>query len=461
MGSRRRWSASRSGVLGVWKWIVGIVVVIVLLGGAGVVAVIASPLGAKLRGQHVEMGTEVALTTVERGDLVRTVSAPGSIEPRTLVQISSQVSAKVLALPFREGDRVRAGDVVVRLDPQNLTAVLESAQASQRSEQARLKGAEANLINTRLNFERLTALHETGDVTKAELDAAEAQFLSAQSNKQVIEHSIEIAQARIEEAEKDLENTVITSPMDGVVTALNTEVGETVIVGTTNNPGSVIMEIADLSEMLVKAQVDEANIAPVAEGQTVTVYINAYSDREFTGTVEKIGLKRQVAADGTGIFEVEILLNTEEGDRLYSGLTASVDIAVEEFFDVVRVPSQSVVDRRVDEMPDDIRDGNPYVDQKKAFARVVYVLEDGKAVARPVEVGASDLTHTIIMGGLEPDERVVSGPYRALVSIKHNQSVRDRDAEPEEGESDAVVAEDDESESEDAGEDAAAEVAGG
>ncbi len=450
-------------MLGVWKWIVGIVIVLVIIGGGGIVAVIASPLGAKLRGQQVEMGTEVVLTGAERGDLVRTVSAPGSIEPRTLVQISSQVSAKVLALPFREGEFVKAGDVVVRLDPQDLTALLKSAQASLKSERARLTGAEASLINARLNYERLTALHETGDVTKAELDAAEAQYLQAQSNKLVVEGSIEAAEARIEEAEKDLENTTITSPMDGVVTALNTEVGETVIVGTTNNPGSVIMEIADLTEMLVKAQVDEANIAPVEEGQPVTVYINAYADREFTGTVEKIGLKRQVAADGTGIFEVEILLDTEDGDRLYSGLTASVDIAVEEFFDVVRVPSQSVVDRRVDELPDDVTDGNEYVDVKKAFARVVYVLSDGKAVARPVEVGPSDLTHTIILGGLEPEERVVSGPYRVLVSINHDQSIRDREAEPEE---DTAVASDEEASDEDAAgedasEDAAAEVAGG
>ncbi|GJM18638.1 MAG: hemolysin secretion protein D [Phycisphaeraceae bacterium] len=447
-----------------WKWIIGIVVVLVVLGGGGIAAVIASPLGAKLRGQQVEMGTEVALTAAERGDLVRTVSAPGSIEPRTMVEISSQVSAKVLAVPFREGDLVKEGDVVLRLDPQDLTALLASAQASLRSEEARLKGAEANLINARLNFERLTALYETGDVTKADLDGAEAGHLSAQSNKQVIEHSIEIADARIEEAQKDLDNTTITSPMDGIVTALNTEVGETVIVGTTNNPGSIVMEIADLSEMLVKAQVDEANIAPIAEGQSVTVYINAYPDREFTGTVERIGLKRQVASDGTGIFQVEILLDTEEGDRLYSGLTASVDIAVEEFFDVVRVPSQSVLDRRVDELPDEVKKDSAFVDSEKAFARVVYVMNDGKTVARPVEVGPSDLTHTVITGGLDSDERVVSGPYRVLVSIGHGQAVRDQDAEPEPAEGEEATADADEGEAaDDAGSESADadEVAGG
>jgi HlyD family secretion protein len=215
--------------------------------------------------------------------------------------------------------------------------------------------------------------------------------------------------------------------MDGVVTALNAEIGETVIVGTTNNPGSVIMEIADLSEMLVKAQIDESNIAPVKVGQQATVFINAYPDREFEGEVRQIGLKRQVAADGTGYFEVEILVRLEEGERLLSGLTASVDVAVEEFFDVLRVPSQCVLDRRVEDLPKGIRDASEHIDAEKAFARVVYRMESGKAVAVPVRVGSSDLTHTVIEAGLNPEDRVVSGPYRVLVDIKHDQAVRDED----------------------------------
>ena len=149
-----------------------------------------------------------------------------------------------------------------------------------------------------------------------------------------------------------------TSPRrsTGVVTALNTEVGETVIVGTTNNPGSIIMEIADLSEMLLKASVDETNIAPIEIGQPATVYINAYPDREYSGTVKNIGLKRQVASDGTGTFEVTIPIVLEEGETLYTGLTASTDIAVEHFYDMVKVPSQAVLDRRVEELPREIRD---------------------------------------------------------------------------------------------------------
>lgn len=431
----------------------GILVVLVVLVGGGGVVVLKSPLGERLMGSMEQEGggTEVRLEEAELGDLVRTVSAPGSIEPKTLINISSQVSAKITALPFREGETVKKDDVVVRLDPEDLVARLDASKASLKSEEARLTGAEANLINARLSYERLRQLYETGDVTKSDLDAAEAQFLGAKSNKQVIEASIEMAKANIEQAQKDLDNTTITSPIDGIITVLNTEVGETAIVGTTNTPGSVIMEIADLSEMLVKAQIDETNIAPVEEGQGATVFVNAYDDREFTGKVQKVGLKRQVAADGTGVFNTEILLGLDEGDRLYSGLTASVDIQVESFYDVVRVPSQAVLDRRVEDLPEDIVKESEHVDSTKTFARVVYRMINGKAVATPVEVGPSDLTHTVILGGLEAGERVVSGPYRVLVDLKHDQRIKDKDAKPEpetDGEADDGEGVDDEADAE-------------
>jgi len=419
--------------MGIGK-IIGITVVgLGILGAAGF-AVVKSPIGKKFSGQSTDrqqMGTPVRIQAVTKGDLKRTISAPGSIEPRTLVKISSQVSAKVLALPFREGDLVQEGDVVVRLDPQNLVAALDSAKAGLKQQEASLLGSKASEINARLQYERLLSLQETGDATKAELDSAEAAYLQAQSNIAVIQAGIEQAQARIEQAQKDLDNTNITSSITGLVIALSTEVGETVIVGTTNNPGSVIMEIADLSEMLLKAAVDEANIAPVQIGQDTTVYINAYSDRTYTGTVSNIARKRQVAGDGTGTFEVEIPINLAEGETLYTGLTASTDIAVEHFYDSMLVPSQAVLDRRIEDLPEDVTKNNDQIDPDKTFARVVYKIIDGKAIATPVLVGASDLTNSVITAGIEEGDQVIVGPYRVLVSLRHDMRVRDMDAEPE------------------------------
>ncbi|MHA7814243.1 MAG: efflux RND transporter periplasmic adaptor subunit [Phycisphaerales bacterium] len=431
--------------MGIGKVLVATAIGIGVLGGIGFV-VYKSPIGQQFvnANKGEEAGMPVIMEPVSYGDLERTISAPGSIEPRKLVKISSQVSAKVLSLPFDEGEQVKKGDVVIRLDPQDLVAALDAAKAGLAGQEASLGGAEANLINARLSYERLQQLNETGDATKAELDSAEASFLQAQSNKQVLIHQIEQAKAQIERAQKDLDNTTITSPIDGVITTLSAEEGETVIVGTTNNPGSIIMEIADLSQMLLKAQVDEANIAPVEVGQDAKIYLNAYPDREYDGSVQKIALKRQVAADGTGTFEVEILMDLSEGEILRQGLSASTDIVVEHFYDAMIVPSQAVVDRRIEELPEDIKTGNELIDLNKTFTRVVYRVVDGKTVATPVKVGPSDLTQTVITEGLGKDDIVVTGPFRVLVDLKHDRAVRDEnEKKTDEGEDDG--ASDDES----------------
>jgi len=421
--------------------IIGITVVgISLLGATGFI-VAKSPVGKKFTDsrKQTDVSVPVLMESVNFGDLERTVSAPGSIEPKRLIKISSQVSAKILALPFEEGQLVEAGDVVIRLDPQDLVAALDSSKAALKQQQASLLGSEASLINARIQYERLQSLQETGDATKSELDSAEAAYLNAQSGKAVIEASIEQAQAQIQKAEKDLENTIISSPINGIITTLNAEVGETVIVGTTNNAGSIIMEIADLSEMLLKAAVDEANISPVAIGQDAKIYVNAYTDREYHGSIQRIGLKRQVAGDGTGTFEVEILMDLSEGETLYSGLSASTDIIVEHFYDAMIVPSQAVVDRRIDDLPKEVREGSDIIDLNKTFTRIVYRVVDGKTVATPVEVGPSDLTQTVITEGLSEDDILVTGPFRLLVDLKHDKAVKDQNAveEVDEGAADA------------------------
>lgn len=416
--------------MGIGKVLTVIVIGLGVLGAIGFV-LYKSPVGQQFVGGNKddEIGMPVLMEPISFGDLERTVSAPGSIEPKRLIKISSQVSAKILALPFEEGEQVKKGDVVIRLDPQDLVAALDSAKAGLAGQQASLGGAEASLINARLSYERLQQLNETGDATKAELDSAEASFLQAQSNREVLIHQIEQAKAQIARAQTDLDNTTISSPIDGVITSLNAEEGETVIVGTTNNPGSIIMEIADLSEMLLKAQVDEANIAPVEIGQDAKIFINAYTDREYEGKVQKIALKRQVAADGTGTFEVEILMNLSEGETLYSGLSASTDIVVEHFYDAMIVPSQAVVDRRIEELPEEIKEGNELIDFNKTFTRVVYRVVDGKTVATPVRVGPSDLTQTVITEGLSRDDIIVTGPFRVLVDIANDRAVRDQKEE--------------------------------
>lgn len=413
-----------------WKWFIGIFVLllVVLVGGGMFFA--TSPQFAEMRKKFSgkPKQTEVRLEPAMKGTLVRTVSAPGAIESDTAVKISAQVSAKVIALPFREGDDVKKDDVIVRLDSRDLEAIVESAQAQQKSEEARLAGALAALERARQDVERQRALAASRDIAPQVLEAAEAEFRQAESSVRALEQAIAMSQANIRRAERDLENTTIRAPMDGTVTAVYTEVGEQVL-GTFNNAGTVIMEIADLTNMVVKARVDESMVAPVREGQRARVYVNMYPDRVFEGEVKLVGLRNIQGTDGTRYVEVEIALNLEDGERLRTGLTANVDIEVETLYDVVKVPSQSVVDRRVDDLPKAVQD-SPIIDKTKPFTRVVYTLEEGKAKSHPVSIGASDLTHTVILRGIDEGTRVIAGPFKVLVDVKDGKELVEEGAAP-------------------------------
>jgi len=407
--------------LGRTAWIVIVAVVVVGLAAAAGVALMSSSGREWLNSLQPRVKPlEVRTEAVARGNLVRTVSSPGVIEPRTKVLISAQVLAKVVALPFREGSVVKKGDVVVRLDGRDLAAALEAAQAGMRQQEAALKGAEAEAVQSGQNLERIKSLPQ--DYTRAEVERAESAFAQATARVMASRQGIEQAKATITRAQKDLENTTITSPIDGVVIKLNAEVGETVVVGTLNNASSVIMEIADLSDMMVKARVDEVNIAPIKGGQRAVVTTTAYRSQKLLGTVERVGLKKVVGSDLTMYFEVEIALVKPEGLILGSGLTASTEIEVETFAQVLKVPSQAVQDRKLDDLPKEVREKS-LVEPGKTVARVVFVVEDGKVKVVPVKTGASDLTSTLIEKGLTEGQRVVVGPYRALTELKADQEV--------------------------------------
>lgn len=411
-----------------WKML-GISIALLLLAGAGGGFFLAKTDRGRefsARFKKPEQRTVVRVESVGRGDLVRTVNAPGSVEPRTKVEISAQVSARIIALPFREGEEVKRGDVVVRLDAEDLTAALESAQASLRGEEARLEGARATVAETAAELGRLRELYDTRDISKSQLDAAEAAHRRAIANVRASEHAIEIARANITRAQKNLEYAVIISPIDGTITKLNAEVGELVVVGTLNNPGSVIMTVADLRNMIMRARVDETSVGPVRPGQPARVTLNAFPRRVFDGKVERVRLVREVARDGTGYVETEIALELEPGDRLFTAGTGNADIDVEMLRDVMKIPSQAVVDRRVEDLPHEVAQGNPFIEQGRAFAWIVYRLgDDGTTVATPVTIGSSDLTHTVILGGLNEGERVVVGPHKVLVEMAHGKKVEE------------------------------------
>ena len=407
-------------------------------------------------------GDVVRLENPQRGELVEFVNAPGEIEPLTRVEISARIAARILELPYQEGQAVTKGDpsanppvpasVLVKLDSKDLDAALRSAQARRgaqaaqiESEKARidsqrdqLEGAKASLSKAEIDLKRAKGLLATGDTSQSELDAAQTRFdelsaqygssahalASAELELEVMRHNLEAADAEVAKATDALSYTVITSPIDGVVTRINAEVGELVMTGTMNNPGTVILQVADLSKMLLTAQIDESQIGKVQVGQKAVIRIHTYPGEKFSGVVESIALTYDAGLGGAKYYKTKILLDPSER-RIYSGLTADVDIETKTHSGVLKVPSQAVVGRSIDDLPLAIRSGNPQVDLKKTVVTVVYRFVDGKAVVTPVAIGPSDATHTIITGGLSESGLVVVGPYKILESIKHDQALQD------------------------------------
>jgi HlyD family secretion protein len=414
--------------------------------------------------------TVVRIENAQRGELIEFVSAPGEIEPKTHVEISAKVSARIIKLPYEEGDIVTCGStdrnppkpvsVLVRLDDKDLQSRLLSAEASYSAQAAQLEvekarvssqganliGLEAKLKQAQRDLERQEGLLETKDISQATYDQSKLRFdelksqydsakhtlEAAELNLVVLQHNLEAAGANVDQAKEALSYTTITSPIDGVITRINAEVGEMVIPRIGNNPGNVIMEVADLSTMLLVAQVDEADVGKLKVGQKATVYVQTFPDEEFKGVVDTIALTHRISqSTATKYFRTEIIL---EGDvkKLFSGLTAHVDIETIKHEDVLNVPSQAVLGRAVDDLPLDIRENSADVDKEKTFTPVVYRYIDGKAVVTPVTIGPSNLTNTIIESGITEEDKIVVGPYKVLEGIKHDQKIKDeREVEAE------------------------------
>jgi len=432
--------------------IITIIVILVFVSWAGMA------MRAKLKGPGKP--TVVRIESPRRGELIEFVSAPGEIEPKKKVEISAKISARIVELPYEEGDIVTCGDpnsnspasVLVRLDAKDMESRLVSAEAGRaaqvaqrevekariESQRASLTGLEASLKQARRDLERQKGLLESNDIAQVTFDQAQTRFdelnsqhesakftlESAELNLVVLQHNLEVADAGIAQANEALSYMTISSPIDGVVTRLDAEVGEMVIMGTMNNPGTVIMVVGDLSKMLIVAQVDESDVGKLEVGQKAAVHIDAFTDTEFVGVVDSIALSHDWSASRTKYYKTEILLDATD-EKLYSGLTAHVDIETRKHLDVLKVPTQAVLGREVDSLPLEIRENSDEVDTSKTFATVVYRYIDGKAVVTPVEIGESDLTHIVIKSGVTEEDKIVVGPYKVLESIKHDQVIQD------------------------------------
>jgi len=346
--------------------------------------------------------------------LTQTVTASGKIQPEVQVKISPEVSGEITALPVREGQEVKKGELLLKIKPDTYIARRDQMEAA-------INSAKANRERSQSEYKRAEDLYAKGLISEADLEAARTLY-------HVNKAQYEQAQATLIQAIEDLNKTTVYSPMKGTVSQLNSELGERVL-GTQQFQGTDVMTIADLSRMEARVDVDENDVVLVSLGDTARIEVDAYRDKKFTGVLSEIAKTATTKGLGTQQevtnFQVKIRI-LDKDLELLPGMSVTVDIETETRENVLSVPIQSVTTRlpKSEEKDEegldegDVRQGrtrsNSKNQKKNKPIEVVFVVEDERVKMKPVERGISDDTHVEILEGVEEGAEVVSGSYRAI-----------------------------------------------
>lgn len=394
---------------------------------AALVIVVAIVLLSILKGGGTK-ATRVYAEAVAKRDIESVVTAPGQIDPRVKVNLNSNVIAKIEKLHFKEGDSVTKDQLLVDLERANYEAAVSRIQAEVASREIEFRRGQLNLDNAEVQFQRAERLRDQGIQADEAFDQAEVNRDNAIANLDAAGEGVRQARALLRQAQEDLSYTRIVSPMDGKVVQLNAQEGEVVVTGTMNNMGSVIAVIADLSEILVEADVTEIEVVKIRSGLDANVTVDAISDKTYNGRVVEIGssaILRAGSTSGVRYFKVKVLV-VDPDDRLRPGMTAQVDIVTSSKKDVLCVPVQSVVERvpsQIDKKPSDNKASGSTEEKKK----YVFVVDGDKAKAVEVETGISDATHVEIVSGLAGSEEIVTGPFRTLRNLFNGERIEKQD----------------------------------
>jgi HlyD family secretion protein len=405
---------------------------------------------------HRNEGIKVTAEKVVKRTIIQTVSANGKIQPEKDVKISPYISGEVVELMVKEGDQVKAGDLLAKIDPEiyisaydQSTAALNSQMASEANAKARLSQMKAQYINAKQNFDRQQKLFNQNvisqsefDQSKSAYDVAKAQVEAAEQDIKANEFQVKSSEAGLKRAKEDLTRTAIFAPNDGTVSKLSVEKGERVTGASQFSSGTEIMTIANLNEMEAQVEVNENDIVRVKLGDTALIEVDAYLNRKFKGVVTEIATSANstgTSVDQVTNFNVKIhLLKDSYKDLLnpaqpnYSpfrpGMTTTVEIQTETAKDVLSVPIQAVTTRVAKDSLDkynsknvkETSDGNDkteLVGSKKKTGEIqecVFVLENGIAKKVNVKSGIQDNTYIQILSGLKEGQEVISGPYSAI-----------------------------------------------
>ena len=365
---------------------------------------------------------EVTVEKVQKRDLVEKVSATGEIKPKKNINISTDVAGKILKILVKEGDIVKKGQLLIKIDSAIYEANADRDREIIAQSESELISQDANLKKARHYLERRKQLFDEGLIAREQFDDATIQFEIAQANRKGSLHLIEQAKASLKSSSDAIRKTSIITPIDGIVTSLKVEEGEVAIIGTMNNPGTVLLTIADLSVMEAEVLVDETDVVRVKPGKEADVSVDAIPGQVLKGLVTEVGnsaITSSAATSGTTSTESKDFKTVITLDRppstLKPGFSATADILIEEKKGALAVPIASLVILEQE-------------DAKKKGAKVeregVFIASGGHSVFREVKKGIAGDMYIEITAGLKENENVITGPFAILKKLKDGDKVK-------------------------------------
>src|SRR3954463_7507012 len=385
-------------------------------------------------------GTEVRLEQVAKRNLVSAVTASGKIEAKTSVDISADITGRIIQIAVREGDLVKRGQFLLQIDPAQYQAAVARAEGVVASTQATLLQTKATRDQALRAWNRARQLTQLGDNLIAPETAEQAQtgYDVAEANYQATKAQLEQARAGLQEAKDNLSKTRLTAPISGRVVRLAVEQGEVAVPGTFSRETGLLMTIADLSVILAKVQVDETDVVRLTQRDSTEITIDAYPDTTFTGRVTKVSHSAKLtptqtasgSSDRAVDFDVEITLQAPPPD-IRPDLSCTARIVTDTRSNVLSIPIIALTVREHEKIPSEA-EGAPQVDTlrarfRKKEAEGVFVVRNGIATFRPVKTGVAGDDYFEVVDGVREGETIVAGTSQAIRDLKDQAKVRQAD----------------------------------
>ena len=394
--------------------------------GGGVALVLIALVGMSL-GRRGENATDVRLEAIQRRNLVASVTASGSIKPKSAVDVSSDITGRIIEIAVVEGQFVRRGDLLIRIEPAQYEASVASFEAQLASAQASEVQSQANRDQAERALRRARELRQSNNnlVSDEQLEQAETAFRVAEAISTSAQRQVDQARAGLQQSRDQLAKTVLRAPISGTVTRVAVEEGEVAVPGTFSRETGLLMTVSDMSVIQVAVRVDETDVVRLALGDSAEITIDAFPDTTFTGRVTKVSQSAvRTAATGTGSdravdFDVEVTLdNPPRGIR--PDLSATARIVTDVRDDVLSVPIIALTVRQ--DTP--ISSETAPQDTTRHERDGVFVVRNGIALFQPVTIGITGSEHFEVLSGVEAGDSIVAGPYQTVRDLKDSARVR-------------------------------------